>query len=85
MWRAISQDPARDLGCELVQRKDAVSLSRRIYQTGHSPDDGGRLILNNDFSACFTNGLRPEHAVRSHTRHHHAQDAGVTNGGHRAK
>jgi hypothetical protein len=61
--RAISQYPARDLGCELVQREDAVSLARCIYQTGHPPDDGGRLILNNDFAACFTNGLRPEHAV----------------------
>jgi hypothetical protein len=60
-------------------------MARGIHQTRHSANDGGGLILNYDFSACFANGLRSEHAIRSHARHHHAQDAGVTNGCNRAK
>jgi len=54
---------------QFFERKDTVRDASPDNEPGHSPHDRGRLVLNDDLSACGTNVLASAEPVLSHTGH----------------
>ncbi len=64
---------ACNLGGQLTEGVHSIGIARRIDEAGHTPNDGGGFILDDDFSARVADVLSAIDSVGAHAGHHDRQ------------